>query len=138
MESVKLITKSRFLRVGSGNGDKTRLTHFDSGTFYPLGAAFYSNATYPETLKVIDTSGVPSVPFSLAGTGREQFNFNFSTGEIHPVPPFPVQFLQAVAAEIPRYASIWQQVFAPISVPGYKASRIEEIRMPHGKLIFKI
>ncbi|OCK99957.1 FAD/NAD(P)-binding domain-containing protein [Cenococcum geophilum 1.58] len=93
--------------------------YYENGIFHPLGAAFYSNASFPETLKVINTSGVPFVPFLLAG-GREGFTFNWTTGNIKPVPPVSIQFVQAVAAELPRYVSLWQQVFAPISVPGYK------------------
>jgi hypothetical protein len=93
----------------------------NSGIFHPLGAAFYSNASYPETLKVINASGVSSVPFALAG-GRQEFSFNWTTGQIQAVPQPSTEFILAVAAEIPRYITLWEQVFAPISVPSYKVS----------------
>jgi hypothetical protein len=85
-----------------------------------LGAAFYSNASYPDALKVINVANVPSVPFFLANSGRDQFNFDYTDGDIVPVPPFPMSFLVAVAAEIPRYIALWQATFAPISVPSFK------------------
>jgi len=128
--NVKLITRSKCLVLVPAMAPKTQLTAHASGIFHPLGAAFYSNASFPETLKVINTSGVPFVPFLLAG-GREGFTFNWTTGNIKPVPPVSIQFVQAVAAELPRYVSLWQQVFAPISVPGYKVSTIEESGMPY-------
>jgi hypothetical protein len=128
--NVKLITRSKCLVPVPAMAPKTQLTAHASGIFHPLGAAFYSNASFPETLKVINTSGVPSVPFLLAG-GREEFTFNWTTGNIEPVPPLSIQFIQAVAAELPRYVSLWQEVFAPISGPGYKVSTIDESGMPY-------
>lgn len=92
--------------------------HPPRGIFHPLGAAFYSNASYPETLKVVNTSGVLAEPFALAGS-REQFRFNDTTGAIEEVPALTQQFIQLLQAEIPRYAQLWQRVFAPISVPGF-------------------
>ncbi|KAF2182333.1 FAD/NAD(P)-binding domain-containing protein [Zopfia rhizophila CBS 207.26] len=110
-------------------GGKCQSYYEDSGIFHPLGAAFYSNASYPETVKVINASGVSSVPFALAGD-RQQFRFNWTTGAIEAVPALSPQFLQALAAEIPRYASIWQKVFAPISVPSYKKGVPDELTVP--------
>ncbi|OCK73380.1 FAD/NAD(P)-binding domain-containing protein [Lepidopterella palustris CBS 459.81] len=101
-------------------------THYENGNAYPMGAAFYSIASYPETLKVINVSGVSSTPFALAGS-REEFTFNWTTGATQRVPPVSNQFIQALTAEIPRYVSIWQQVFAPISVPGYKNGVPDEL-----------
>jgi hypothetical protein len=109
----------------------------NSGIFHPLGAAFYSNASYPETLKVINASGVSSVPFALAG-GRQEFSFNWTTGQIQPVPPPSTEFIEAVAAEIPRYISLWEQVFAPISVPSYKVSCTRKLRFRRRMLMLKI
>ena len=126
MGNVKLITRSKCLVQVPVIAPRTQLIAHASGIFHPLGAAFYSNASFPETLKVINTSGVLSVPFLLAG-GTEEFTFNWTTGNTEPVPPAPIQFIQAVAAELPRYISLWQQVFAPISVPGYKVSTVEEL-----------
>lgn len=93
--------------------------HPPRGIFHPLGAAFFSNATYPETLKIIDESGVSIEEFALAGA-REQFFFNITTGATEPVPAPSPLFLQAVAAEIPRYIQLWNQVFKPIDVISYK------------------
>lgn len=89
------------------------------GIFHPLGAAFFSNASYPETLKVINESGVSIEEFALAGA-REQFRFNITTGVTEPYPALSLQALQLVAAEIPRYAQLWAKNFAPISTTNYK------------------
>jgi hypothetical protein len=94
-------------------------TLFYSGIFHPLGAAFYSNGTYTETVKVLDIAGVPSEVFALAGA-REQFRFNYTTGEITPVPDLDIKFVAQLAGEIPRYVKLWSKVFAPINSPGYK------------------
>jgi hypothetical protein len=85
-----------------------------------LGAAFYSNASYPDALKVINLSGVSSVPFFLANSGRDQFNFNYTTGYTQPVAALPIAFMTEIAAEIPIYIALWQARFANYSVPGFK------------------
>ena len=93
------------------------------GIFHPLGAAFFSNATYNNTLKVIETSGVPAEGFALAGA-REQFLYNYTSGSIEPVPATSAQFTQALLSEIPRYISLWNQVFPSVGVVGYKVSSL--------------
>jgi hypothetical protein len=85
-----------------------------------LGAAFYSNASYPNALEVINVANVPSVPFFLANSGRDQFNFDYTDGNTFPVPAVSMAFLVAVAAEIPRYIAVWQTTFAPFSVTSFK------------------
>jgi hypothetical protein len=93
------------------------------GVFHPLGAAFYSNGSYPETLKIIDMAGVPSEPFALTGE-REQFRFNDTSGEIETVPPLSPEFRRLLGAEIPRYIQLWHTVFAPYSVTGFKVGLV--------------
>ncbi len=92
---------------------------FCRGIFHPLGAAFFSNATYPDTIGILNQTNVSIEPFALAGA-RDMFRYNFSDGDIAMNPPFPPQFLATVAAEVPRYISIWTQRFAPISTANYK------------------
>jgi hypothetical protein len=48
------------------------------GIFHPLGAAFLSNASYPETLKVLNQTDVSLEPFALAGA-REMFRYNYTS-----------------------------------------------------------
>jgi hypothetical protein len=93
--------------------------HPPRGIFHPLGAAFFSNASYQETVKVVDTSGVSIEEFKLAGA-RQQFRFNETTGATEAVPALSGLPLQAVAAEIPRYIQLWNQQFAPYSVTSFK------------------
>ncbi|KAL5429097.1 hypothetical protein PMIN06_004729 [Paraphaeosphaeria minitans] len=100
-------------------GGKCQSYYDDEGIFHPLGAAFFSNASYPETLKVINESGVSIEEFALAGA-REQFRFNITTGAIDAVPALSTQTLQLVAAEVPRYIQLWNRDFAPISATNYK------------------
>lgn len=94
------------------------------GIFHPLGAAFFSNASYAETVKVVETSGVSIEEFKLAGA-RQQFSFNETTGTTAPVPPLSGLSLQAVAAEIPRYIKIWNEQFARISVTSFKVRCVD-------------
>ncbi|OAG12923.1 FAD/NAD(P)-binding domain-containing protein [Paraphaeosphaeria sporulosa] len=100
-------------------GGKCQSYYDDEGIFHPLGAAFFSNTSYPETLKVINESGVSIEEFALAGA-REQFRFNITTGAIEAVPALSTQALQRVAAEVPRYIQLWNRDFAPISATNYK------------------
>lgn len=46
--------------------------HPHRGVFHPLGAAFFSNNSYPETLKIWNQTDVAIEPFKLAGA-RQQF-----------------------------------------------------------------
>ena len=89
------------------------------GIFHPLGAAFFSNATYTETLKILNTTNVTSEPFALAGA-REMFRYNYTNGAIEANPALIPQFLASLSAEIPRYVALWNQQFRPYSVAGYK------------------
>lgn len=95
------------------------------GIFHPLGAAFFSNATYTETLKILNTTNVKSEPFALAGA-REMFRYNYTSAAIEANPSAIPQFLAQVGAEIPRYIALWNERFGPYSVPGFKVG--QEIR----------
>jgi len=96
-----------------------------------LGAAFFSNATYPETIKILNQANVPIEPFALTGS-REVFRYNYTNGLIQASPALPPQLLAAVSAEIPRYVQLWNQRFQPISVANYKVRLSSTCRMPTG------
>ncbi|KAH8731067.1 hypothetical protein GQ44DRAFT_736186 [Phaeosphaeriaceae sp. PMI808] len=100
-------------------GGKCQAWYDDNGIFHPLGAAFFSNATYPETLKLVNQTNATIEPFQLAGA-REMFRYNFTTGAIEANPAPAPQFFAAVSAEIPRYVALWNQRFRPISATNYK------------------
>ncbi|KAJ4326139.1 hypothetical protein N0V94_000302 [Neodidymelliopsis sp. IMI 364377] len=100
-------------------GGKCQAWYDEQGIFHPLGAAFFSNATYTETLKILNTTNVTSESFALAGA-REMFRYNYTDGAIEANPALIPQFLASLSAEIPRYVSLWNQRFRPISVAGYK------------------
>ncbi|KAF2018538.1 FAD/NAD(P)-binding domain-containing protein [Aaosphaeria arxii CBS 175.79] len=102
-------------------GGKCQSWYDDQGIFHPLGAAFFSNGTYPETVKVINASGVSVEPFALAGA-RQQFQFNYTTesGDIKPAPGITVPMIARLGEEIPRYIQTWQRRFAPFSAPSFK------------------
>ena len=89
------------------------------GTFHPLGAAFLSNASYPDTISILNETNVPIQPFALAGA-REMFRYNYTTGSIDPNPAIPPIFTATVSAEIPRYMALWNERFRPISAVNYK------------------
>jgi hypothetical protein len=107
--------------------------HPFSDIFHPLGAAFFSNATYPETLKLLNQTDVSIEPFKLAGT-REMFRYNYTTGSIDANPAIAPQFYAAVSAEIPRYIQLWTQRFAPISTTNYKVRHAPATLHMAGKL----
>jgi len=108
-----------------GVGGKCQAWYDEKGIFHPLGAAFFSNATYPETIKILNQANVPIEPFALTGS-REVFRYNYTNGLIQASPALPPQLLAAVSAEIPRYVQLWNQRFQPISVANYKNGVPEE------------
>lgn len=85
-------------------------------TYHPLGALLFSNGTYTETLKVIEKSGVLSVPFV---TGQ-RWLYNWTSGVALPSPPISVAFATLVGQEFQRYVAYWSTVFAPYSALRYK------------------
>ena len=121
MVNVKHITTNSKCYTTSASARPRLITPF-RGIFHPLGAAFFSNATYTETLKILNTTNVKSEPFALAGA-REMFRYNFTTAAIEANPASTPQFLAQVGAEIPRYIKLWNERFAPYSVPGFKVGR---------------
>ncbi|KAJ4380739.1 hypothetical protein N0V86_004100 [Didymella sp. IMI 355093] len=106
-------------------GGKCQAWYDEQGIFHPLGAAFFSNATYTETLKFLKKTNVTSEPFALAGA-REMYRYNYTDGAIEANPPLIPQFLASVSAEIPRYVALWNQRFRPYSVAGYKNGTPDE------------
>ncbi|OAK98793.1 FAD/NAD(P)-binding domain-containing protein [Phaeosphaeriaceae sp. SRC1lsM3a] len=100
-------------------GGKCQAWYDDEGIFHPLGAAFFSNASYPETLKVLNQTNVSIESFALAGA-REMFRYNYTNGLIDLNPSPAPQFFAAVSAEIPRYVQVWNQRFQKISATNYK------------------
>lgn len=96
--------------------------HPSRGIFHPLGAAFFSNATYTETIGILNKTDVSIEPFSLAGA-RSQYIYNFTSGGIMPYPALNAQFTATVAAETPRYIALWNQRFRPINTLNYRVLR---------------
>lgn len=89
------------------------------GIFHPLGAAFFSNGTYTETVGILNKTDVAIESFSLAGA-RSQYIYNFTSGDILPYPALTAQFAATVAAEIPRYVVLWNERFRPASALNYR------------------
>lgn len=102
--------------------------HPPRGIFHPLGAAFFSNDSYSETVKVIQKSGVAIEEFALAGA-RQMYRFNITTGVSEAVPALTQRELQLAGAELPRYIQLWKRDFEPINNAGYK------VRAPCGVAI---
>jgi hypothetical protein len=48
------------------------------------------------------------------------YRYDYTTGRIDANPYFDQQFKASVAAEIPRYLTLWNHRFRPISVVNYK------------------
>ncbi|EMD91513.1 hypothetical protein COCC4DRAFT_57460 [Bipolaris maydis ATCC 48331] len=100
-------------------GGKCQSWYDEKGIFHPLGAAFFSNGTYTETVGILNKTDVAIEPFSLAGA-RSQYIYNFTSGDILPSPALSAQFAATVAAEIPRYVVLWNERFRPASVLNYR------------------
>jgi hypothetical protein len=108
---------------------ETAADHPLRGIFHPLGAAFFSNASYSETIKLVDQTDISIQPFSLAGA-REMFRYNYSDGAIEANPSLVPQFLASLSAEIPRYTALWNQRFQPISAVNYKVRYTDACGIP--------
>ncbi|KAF2131454.1 FAD/NAD(P)-binding domain-containing protein [Dothidotthia symphoricarpi CBS 119687] len=100
-------------------GGKCQAWYDNEGIFHPLGAAFFSNESYPETLKFLNETNVTSEPFFLSGA-RESYRYDYVSGAIDITPPTPLTFASALRSEIPRYTTLWNERFAPISAVNYK------------------
>ncbi|KAH7364162.1 FAD/NAD-P-binding domain-containing protein [Rhexocercosporidium sp. MPI-PUGE-AT-0058] len=96
---------------------------YETNTFHPLGALLFSNASYPETLKVIDVSGVPSVPFV---TGQ-RWLYDVASGSTALSPAISSAFATLVGQEFQRYAVYWNTLFAPYSALRYKNGVPQEL-----------
>lgn len=121
--NVKLITTSSKWSTARCAKTLYKANQVSRGIFHPLGAAFFSNASYPSFLNLfntIDDSNRPGIePFALAGS-REMYRYNYTDGLIQATSSPTPQFFAAVSAEIPRYVALWTQRFAPISAVNYK------------------
>ncbi|KAI8936249.1 hypothetical protein NX059_006672 [Plenodomus lindquistii] len=100
-------------------GGKCQSWYDEDGNFYPLGAAFFSNVTYPETIGILNQTNVSIQPFALAGS-REVYRYNYTNGLIQQNPALAPQFLATVSAEIPRYIQLWNQRFRHVSGTNFK------------------
>lgn len=85
------------------------------GTYHPLGALLFSNQTYTETLKIINPSGVKSVPFNPGALWLYDYMTGASVQQAAP----SAAFVTLLISELQRYALLWQ-TFAPYSGVGYK------------------
>jgi hypothetical protein len=84
-----------------------------------MGALLYSNATYSETLPIINAVGVPSMPFGYKSslwlydwkTGHvQQENLSLSSLTNNPL----------FKAEIDKYINFWNTTFIKTASIGYK------------------
>jgi hypothetical protein len=86
-----------------------------------------SNASYPETINILNQTDVDVEPFQLAGA-RQMYTYNYSTGAVAPTPDLAPQFSVAVSSEIPRYIQLWNERFRPISTTNYKVRHASDMR----------
>jgi hypothetical protein len=67
-------------------------------------------------LKVIDASGVLSVPFVTGQT----WEYNWISGITIPEPATTLEFTALIAEEYARYSLYWYTIFSPYSALRYK------------------
>jgi hypothetical protein len=85
-----------------------------------MGAAFFSNETYRETLPIIDASGLPAIPFSNFSNGNEWL-YDPKSGSVGQSKVLPTMTKSPLfQAEVDRYTNFWKTEFAPLAVVGYK------------------
>lgn len=93
---------------------------FLSGQYFPLGAVLFTQSpSYAETFRVVNSSGVGFDTFDPAYA----YDYDPKTGAAALVQPSTPAIIQALQEELGRYAGLWKNDFAPIGVPGYKASK---------------
>ena len=83
-----------------------------------MGALFYSNETYRETLPIIDASGVSAMPFS--NFSGNSWLYDSESGLVQQLNPSLMIKTPLFQAEIDRYIKFWNTEFAPLAVVGYK------------------
>lgn len=97
-------------------GGKCQAYYDANGLFHPLGAVLFTKGTYTETLKVIESTGVPYGNFST----YTPWVFNWTTGVVEPSPPITPEIAQALGADFQTYSQLWATTFAGLSGIGYK------------------
>jgi hypothetical protein len=95
-----------------------------------LGALLFSNATYTETLKIVEISGVRAIPFV---TGQ-RWLYNWTSGVTGPSPAISSAFATLVGQEFQRYTAYWYSIFAPYSGIGYKVSFTSYLHLMNVKI----
>ncbi|TPX64987.1 hypothetical protein SpCBS45565_g05485 [Spizellomyces sp. 'palustris'] len=110
-------------------GGKCQSFYNEQGLFHPLGALLFSNDTYQETVKIINTGNVPSIPFEYT---FKNWLFEYESGHIEQQKePMSVTATRAPFKEnIDRYIKIWHERFEPIVSLGYKKGVPKELTVP--------
>ncbi len=75
-----------------------------------MGALIYSNATYTETLKIIDQSGVPSYQFGYAA---KPWLFDWRTGVVTLAQSSLADLYPLLKPDIDRYTQFWNANIGP-------------------------
>jgi hypothetical protein len=87
-----------------------------------MGALFFSNETYRETLPIIDASGLTAIPFSnFTNPNNWLYDPSLKTGAVEQSRLFfDMTRSPLFQAEIDRYIKFWKDEFEPLAVVGYK------------------
>uniref|UniRef100_A0A0C4BL30 Amine oxidase domain-containing protein n=1 Tax=Fusarium oxysporum (strain Fo5176) TaxID=660025 RepID=A0A0C4BL30_FUSOF len=96
-------------------------SHYEDGQYFPLGAVLFTESpSFAETFRVVNSSGVGFDTFDPAYT----YDYDPKTGSAALTQASTPAAIQALQEELTRYAGLWQNDFAPIGVPGYKATSV--------------
>jgi hypothetical protein len=91
-----------------------------SGLYFPLGALLFTKATYTETIKIINSTAVPYIPYAPGPL----YGYNWTTGVTQLDSAPPAAFVALLQEEVVRYITYWESNFTPYSVtPRYKVSK---------------
>ncbi|KND02622.1 uncharacterized protein SPPG_01711 [Spizellomyces punctatus DAOM BR117] len=110
-------------------GGKCQSYYNEQGLFHPLGALLFSNETYTETVKIINTAQVQATPFDYT---FKNWLFDYESGHIEQQKePMSVTAARPPFKEnIDRYIKIWHEQFEPIVSLGYKKGVPKEMTVP--------
>ena len=82
-----------------------------------MGALFFMNETYRETLPIIDASGLSATSLS---NNLKDWLFDSKSGHVQQTSLSSLTKSPLFQAEINRYINFWNTEFAPLAVIGYK------------------
>jgi hypothetical protein len=81
-----------------------------------MGALFFTNETYRETLPIIDASGVSAIPFANI-SDEKSWRYDPESGDVQQAESSLSNLTKSPKFQ-PEYTKFWNTEFAPLAVVG--------------------